>query len=69
MFLLYVNDIANDLHPNIELRLFADDCLIYCRVKNVGDQVLLNVSLQRIYDWCVTWDMKINFDKSAYMTI
>lgn len=41
LFLLYVNDIANDIDSNIELRLFADDCLIYCRVKNVDEQVLL----------------------------
>lgn len=63
--LFYVNDIANDLHPNNEPRLNADDCFIYCPVKNFQVKVLLNACLQNIYYLCSTWDMKINFNKSA----
>lgn len=69
LFLLYINDIASGVHPNIEVRLFADDCLLFTRVKTPSDQTCLNDSLNIIYNWCAQWDMEINFKKSACMTV
>lgn len=53
LFLLYVNDISDSVHPAFEVRLFADDCLLFCRVRSVRDQELLNDSLKVVHDWCV----------------
>lgn len=50
LFLLYINDIASGVHPNIEVRLFADDCLLFTRVKTPSDQTCLNDSLNIIYN-------------------
>lgn len=69
LFLLYINDIATDVHPDVEVRLFADDCLLFCRVKSTSDQNRLNDSLCQIYNWCEKWNMQINFDKSVCMTV
>ena len=69
LFLLYINDIAANVDPQIEIRLFADDCLLFCRVKSAHEQSLLNESLNKIYDWCVAYDMEINFDKSVCMSV
>lgn len=63
LYPLYVNGIVIALHPNIELRVFANDCLICCRFKNVSDQVFLNECQQRVYVWYITWDIEISFDK------
>lgn len=69
LFLLYINDIASGVHPNIEVRLFADDCLLFTRVKTVSDQTCLNDALNIIHNWCAKWDMEINPKKSACMTV
>lgn len=62
MFLVHVNDITQDIDPAVEVRLFADDCLVYIPVITVDDQELLNDSLKTIFHWCEKWDMQINFD-------
>ena len=35
LFLIYINDIANNL--NCSIRLFADDCIIYSVINNISD--------------------------------
>lgn len=69
LFLIYVNDIATVVPPFVDVRLYADDCLLFCHVKSVSDQMLLNDALRCIDNWCEKWDMKINFDKTVCMTI
>lgn len=69
LFLLYINDIAKDVDPLIEVRLFADDCLLCCRVRSVHDQSLLNDALNVISNWCAAYDMEINFDKLVCMSV
>lgn len=69
LFLIYVNDIAMVVPPFVDVRLYADDCLLFCHVKSVSDQMLLNDALRCIDNWCEKWDMKINFDKTVCMTI
>jgi hypothetical protein len=38
LFLIYINDITNNITSNI--RLFADDCTIYRQIRTKEDQVL-----------------------------
>lgn len=69
LFLIYRNDIAMVFHPLVDVRLYADDCLLFCHVKSVSDQILLNDALRCIDNWLEKWDMKINFDKTVCMTV
>ena len=39
MFLIYINDITEDISS--QLRLFADDCLLYLPIKSEQDSILL----------------------------
>ena len=34
LFLLHINDIANNIDANTKCRLFADDCLLYRTIRN-----------------------------------
>lgn len=69
LFLLYINGIAKVVHFSVDVRLFADDCVLYTCVKSIADQVLLNDALSAVDRWCEKWDMKINFDKTTCMTV
>lgn len=41
MFLLYINDIADNISPGTKVKLFADDCLLYRTINNNSDQLQL----------------------------
>ena len=62
MFLAYVNDIWRNMESTI--RLFADDCVIYRKIINNADMKKLQKDLDKLGEWAVENDMKINPSKS-----
>lgn len=69
LFLIYINDITKCVDESVGIRLFADDCILYKPVNSDNDQTTLNNSLNAITNWCETWDMKLNQDKTVFMRI
>ena len=67
LFLLYINDLPNNLTSNV--RLFADDCLLYLPVKSDNDTSLLQNYLLKLEEWENTWLMKFNSTKCFTMTL
>jgi hypothetical protein len=61
-FLANVNDIWRNIESKI--RLFADDCIIYRKIVNNFDVEKLQADLDRLGDWAVENEMKINPSKS-----
>ena len=63
LFLLYINDIVEDINSSI--RLFADDTSLYIIVDNplqAAEQ--LNSDLQKIHRWATKWLVLFNPEKS-----
>ena len=59
LFLLYINDIVNDIESNI--RLFADDTSLFLVVDNPNTAAeTLNTDLEKITEWAKTWLVKFN---------
>lgn len=58
----YVNDIAKNIESNI--RLFADDCVIYRKILAKEDITKLQRDVDRLGEWSVENGMKINPSKS-----
>lgn len=69
LFLLYINDIAKAVDSSIEVRLFADDRVLFTCVKSTADRILLNDALCAVDEWCTKWDMKINLDKTTCVMV
>ena len=69
LFLIYINDIVNDISSNI--KLFADDTSIYLVVDH--DEYIvaenLNRDIDKINEWSKRWLVKFNPDKTEIMTI
>ena len=61
LFLIYINDIVKDISSN--LRLFADDCLLYRVITTEEDSALLQNDLNTIFTWSLLWQMKFNKTK------
>lgn len=69
LFLVYVNDIVAVITEPVQIRLFADDCVLFNVITSREDQSVLNSNLHNIYNWCRKWNMNLNSDKSVFMKI
>lgn len=69
LFLLYINDIVDVVNPGVQIRLFADDCILYKNVNSATDQDDLNNSLGNILKWCDEWGMILNANKCVYLPV
>jgi hypothetical protein len=67
LFLLFINDLP--LHVHSQVRLFADDALLYRKITSRDDQVLLQQDLTSLEAWAVTWGMRFNANKCNVMRI
>ena len=67
LFLLYINDLPQ--HVTSEVRLFADDCLLYRAVRTPEDHHALPRDLEHIHAWSLTWGMSFNATKCYVMAI
>uniref|UniRef100_A0A6G5AA70 Putative endonuclease/reverse transcriptase n=1 Tax=Rhipicephalus microplus TaxID=6941 RepID=A0A6G5AA70_RHIMP len=69
LFLLYINDIVNVITPSVQIRLFADDCVLFRDINSLDDQNELNSNLHNIHLWCNEWGMILNAEKSVCMRL
>ena len=60
-FLLFVHEIGNDITSNI--KLFADDTLLYGLVHNSNDAISLQSDLDKLVEWAKLWQMAFNPSK------
>ena len=61
LFLIYINDLSDDLMSNI--KLFADDTSLFSVVHDVNtSSTNLNNDFRKISDWAIQWEMSFNPD-------
>ena len=63
MFLVYVNDLGEDLSVNSYINMFADDAKIQRRIKNIRSCKELQEDINKIKAWSVKWKMDFNVEK------
>ena len=69
LFLLFINDLPSVVDPRTEVRLFADDCLIYRSIETTQDQIQFQEDLDALHRWGQSWGMRFNATKCNIMTI
>ena len=67
LFLLYINDINNAITSQI--KLFADDSVLYRNILNQNDQVILLNYLDTISSWAEILLMELNINKCSVLSI
>ena len=67
LFLLYINDMPDMVESNI--RLFADDTIMYLTVSNQADCQALQSDLSKLETWESEWLMAFNPDKCEVIRI
>lgn len=69
LFILYINDIQNALE-NCKINLFADDALLTYSSKDYNSAVLkVNSDLKLIHTWLNANKLKLNINKTKFMTL
>ena len=66
-FLLYINDINNAIKSQI--KLFADDSVLYRNVRSQNDQVIHQNDLDTFSSWAEKWLMELNINKCSVLSI
>ena len=67
LFLLYINDITVGLKSDI--RLFADECVLYRTINSPEDAAMLQYDLNTLVQWSNTWQMSFNASKCSLLRI
>ena len=67
LFLLYINDIAENLQGTV--RLFADDTMIYMVIRSETDAINFQKDLDMLCEWEKTWMMEFHPDKCEIISI
>ena len=61
LFLMHINDLPDAV--NSQVRLFADDCLLYRPVNSIDDQHAIQNDLRGLETWATAWGMRFNAKK------
>ena len=67
LFLLYINDITAGIRSDI--RLFADDCILYRTIHSSSDVDILQDDINKLLLWSRTWQMSFNSKKCHILSI
>ena len=65
--MFYVNDIVADIGS--EIRLFADDVIMYSPIKSATDIIKFRNDIKRLENWAERWMMRLNVDKYCVMFV
>ena len=68
LFLVYINDITDQVSPCTLCRLFADDCLLW-PIHSLEDQLILQRDLDALQRWTELWGMRFNPKKCYIMHV
>ena len=67
LFLLCISDIDNAITSQI--KLFADDSVLYRNIHSQNDQVILQNDLDTISSWAEKWLMELSINKCSVLYI
>ena len=67
LFLCHINDLPDVVHSQV--RLFADDCLLYREINSFQDHLILQEDLKNLENWANTWGMRFNASKCYILSI
>ena len=67
LFLCFVNYIPLNIASKI--KLYADDILLYRKIKTRDDQNLLQDDINRLVKWSKDWQLLFNFNKCEFLCI
>src|SRR5260221_544317 len=69
LFVIYINDLAEECDEFAEIFLFADDAKMFKHIKTDMDVTELQQSCNKFSEWSKKWTLSINVDKCVVLNI
>jgi len=69
LFIIFINDITDNMDREITSKLYADDIKLYTRIETTADIALLQVNLNYVVAWSHLWQMEISTAKCFILPI
>ncbi len=69
LFLIYINDMANEVSVNTDIAFYADDAKVTKKIYSTQDGEELQADLSRLINWSQRWLMNFNTAKCKIMSI
>lgn len=69
LFLLFINDLEIVCNLDTKLKLFADDCKLYCASSIDSSSISLQRCIDMLCEWARLWQLCINIRKCLIMSI
>ena len=67
LFLIFTNDVKEQMTKSVQCAGYADDLALVCSEDTVGTaQVRLHSTLNNLFAWSNSWGLKINTTKTTY---
>ena len=69
LFLIFINNIAEDISTDTSIPLYADDAKCYRKLLDPADQAILQSDLNTIVDWSELWGMSYSASKCKHLSL
>ena len=69
LFVLFINDIYEQISPGTSITLYADDTKIWRRILSYADCEILNRDIDALYKWATTNKMKFHHKKCKVLSV
>ena len=69
LFLIFINDLPDEVSAGTKVKLFADDCVLYRRINSEEDSKILQSDLDKLQKWETEWLMKFHPNKCQVLHI
>ena len=69
LFVLFINDIFNNIDKNKVIGLYADDTKLSRKIETWSDCDIVQRDIHTLNNWCISNKMKFNTDKCKVLTV
>lgn len=69
LFIVFINDIADKLPPEMRSKIFADDLKSYIKIDKPSDMIVFQSALDNLSLWATDWQLPIAGLKSYWMKL
>ncbi|MFZ2538339.1 MAG: reverse transcriptase family protein [Oscillospiraceae bacterium] len=69
LFLLFINDVADNFHNNVSSKLFADDIKLYTELTSPSSVTNFQNHLDLIESWATIWQIGISHSKCSILEL
>ena len=69
LFVLFINDIYDNINENSKISLYADDTKLWRRINSALDCDMLQKDIDTLFKWAITNKMKFHVDKCKVLSV